>query len=52
MKRCVNGCAAPVHPPSEVLCKECFDKLDKKMRALHESEFNRESPMYAHLRSD
>lgn len=36
MKRCVNGCDAPPHPPSKVLCKECFARLDKKMRGLLE----------------
>ena len=34
LKKCCNGCDAPVQPPSEVLCAECLAKLDVKMRAL------------------
>lgn len=31
---CVNGDGRPVHPPSRVLCKPCFEELDEKMRNL------------------
>ena len=34
LKKCSNGCDAPPHPPSWVLCKECFEELDKKMQEL------------------
>lgn len=33
-KTCVNGDGRPIQPPSEVLCRECLDALDKKMHAL------------------
>ena len=33
---CVNGDGRPVHPPSFVLCKECFTVLDQQMRKLGE----------------
>jgi hypothetical protein len=32
--RCCNGCDAPPHAPSKVLCRDCFAKLDAKMQAL------------------
>jgi len=32
--RCVNGCDAPVCPPSKVLCKKCLKALDRKMKRL------------------
>jgi hypothetical protein len=32
--RCCNGCDAPPKEPSKVLCAECLDKLDAKMRAV------------------
>ena len=31
MKKCVND-DKPVHPPSKVLCKECFEKLSGKFK--------------------
>ena len=31
---CVNGDGRPVHMPSRVLCQECLDVLDAKIRAL------------------
>jgi hypothetical protein len=31
LKSCVNGCNRPVQPPSKVLCKECFAKLDEQV---------------------
>lgn len=34
LSECCNGCVAPVHPPSWVLCKACFDKLNEKMLGL------------------
>lgn len=34
---CVNGDGRPVHPPSFVLCKECFAVLNQKMQKLGES---------------
>ena len=34
LKRCCNGCDAPPHPPSFVLCKECFEKLNKKVEKI------------------
>lgn len=36
-KTCVNGCDAPVHPPSCVLCKACFLELDRKIEAIGKS---------------
>ncbi len=33
-RQCVNGCDAPVHSPSKVLCEVCFLKLDAKFRAI------------------
>lgn len=33
-RTCSNGCDRPVKAPSKVLCAECLDVLDKKMRAL------------------
>lgn len=29
---CVNGDGRPIHSPSEVLCKECFEALSKAVR--------------------
>ena len=34
LKKCYNGCDAPPHPPSKVLCKECLAELGRKMRKL------------------
>lgn len=34
LDRCVNGCDAPPHPPSWVLCEKCFKALDVKMESL------------------
>ena len=34
LPKCCNGCDAPPHPPSLVLCKTCFQALDRKMQAL------------------
>ena len=31
---CCNGDGRPVAPPSRVLCRECFERLDKKIRDL------------------
>ena len=31
---CCNGDRRPVHPPSWVLCKECFQQLDQKFKEL------------------
>jgi len=39
LERCVNGCDAPVQPPSWVLCKACFETLDKKMESLADKVF-------------
>lgn len=25
--KCSNGCDAPIHPPSRVICKACLDKI-------------------------
>jgi len=36
LERCVNGCDAPVQPPSWVLCKACLDNLGAKMHALRD----------------
>lgn len=30
LEKCVNGCDAPVQPPSLVLCKACLDALSAK----------------------
>lgn len=34
LKFCCNGDGRPVHPPSWVLCAECFAKLDAKFQQL------------------
>ena len=34
--RCVNGDGRPIYSPSKVLCKECFEALDRKMQSLAE----------------
>lgn len=34
LKKCCNGCDKPPHPPSWVLCEDCFAALDKKMHDL------------------
>lgn len=34
LKTCCNGDGRPIQPPSEVLCKECLDELDRKFQAL------------------
>jgi hypothetical protein len=31
MKQCANGCNAPVHPPSKVICKSCMDKITRRL---------------------
>lgn len=36
LKRCINGCDAPPHSPSKVLCEKCFINLDEKMKKLSE----------------
>jgi hypothetical protein len=36
LDKCCNGCDAPVHPPSRVLCVACFAALDRKMTAIGE----------------
>ena len=33
-KKCVNGCDAPVSPPSKVICRACQDKITATLRAL------------------
>lgn len=33
-KMCENGCDAPVHPPSAVICKACIDKITATLEAL------------------
>jgi hypothetical protein len=37
LKKCCNGCDAPPHPPSWVLCKECFEKLCGKVEELRKT---------------
>ena len=34
LRKCINGCNQPVHPPSKVLCKDCLDKLTVKLRKI------------------
>lgn len=34
LDQCVNGDGRPVHPPSWVLCEQCFTKLDQQFRDL------------------
>lgn len=29
--RCVNGCDSPVSPPSKVICKDCQDRITRKL---------------------
>lgn len=29
---CVNGCDAPVSPPSRVICRACMDKIGETLR--------------------
>ena len=30
--KCVNGDGRPIAPPSKVICKECMDKITKRMQ--------------------
>lgn len=30
LKKCVNGCDAPIKKPSKVLCEKCLAKLSAK----------------------
>lgn len=36
LDKCCNGCDAPPHPPSWVLCKACFAALSAKFDRLAE----------------
>jgi hypothetical protein len=46
LKSCVNGCANPPHPPSYVLCKDCFTALvaDVRMHQLLQRDDNIDNP--------
>lgn len=33
MKKCVNGCDAPICPPSAVICRACMDKITATLEA-------------------
>ena len=32
--KCSNGDGRPIHPPSKVLCRECMDMIEEKLKAL------------------
>lgn len=32
LEKCANGCDAPPHPPSLVICKACMDKITVKLK--------------------
>jgi hypothetical protein len=34
LEKCSNGCDAPVHPPSKVICKACIDKITRTLDEL------------------
>lgn len=51
LKSCANGDGRPIQPPSLVLCKECFDKLDAKFAALADRLASL-SPPPAHLEEE
>ena len=34
LKKCVNGCDAPIKKPSKVLCEKC--SIDRRSRMIHE----------------
>lgn len=34
LKKCANGCDAPPHSPSFVLCEKCLVAMDAKLAAL------------------
>ena len=34
LKKCVNGCNAPVKPPSAVLCAKCLTAVGEKMQEM------------------
>ena len=36
LRRCANGCWAPPHPPSKVLCQPCFARIGDKIRVMIE----------------
>lgn len=31
---CMNGCDAPISPPSKVVCRGCLDKMGTQLEAL------------------
>jgi len=35
---CVNGCDAPISPPSKVICRSCQDKITATLRAMATKE--------------
>jgi len=32
-ERCVNGCDAPICPPSKVVCRACLDRMTATLEA-------------------
>lgn len=34
VKMCVNGCDAPVCPPSKVICRSCMDKITANLEEI------------------
>lgn len=38
LKKCCNGCDAPPHPPSWVLCEKCLNALSEKIHWLAQVE--------------
>ena len=34
LKRCANGCDAPVCPPSRVICRSCMDRITANLEEI------------------
>lgn len=34
LRKCANGCDCPPDPPSLVICKDCQDKITRKLRKM------------------
>ena len=34
VKKCANGCDAPVSPPSKVICRACIDRITERLTKL------------------
>jgi hypothetical protein len=42
--RCINGCDAPVSPPSKVVCRACLDRMGEALLKAAQALGSQEEP--------